>query len=160
MMNKQFNEFDLPFPDEEEISADSTDSLDGCNIGEFADTTNICDKCPGCLSYCRFEPLPFEYGFYRLIDDMVHEICELEAEIVRNRQALATFLPDEYIDYVRYDIIGLLSKPFAGEYDEYDQYVKYFCKGIDPLDNEEKTAFMNRLREGTDETSYTKLWGV
>ncbi len=159
-MNKQFNEFDLPFLDEEKISADSTDSPDGCNIRESADTTNMCDKCPGCLSYCRFDLLPLGYGFYRLTDDMVHEINELEAEIVRNRQALAIFLPDGYIDYVRYDIIGLLSKPFAGEYEEYDWYVKHFYKGIDPLDNEEKAAFMNRLREGADETSYTKLWGV
>ena len=92
---------------------------------------SICDGCKGCITLCRYEPFPEEYDYLKLINVMAENINSLEAEIVRTRQILAGYLP---------------------------MHLMTFChNGTDPLDNDNKTRLMLRLRDGTDETSYYHL---
>ena len=133
---------EFPFPDYD-VGSEPID----------AGSPSICDACPGCLEYCRYEPLPNEEGFYRLIDAMVTEIDLLEAEVVRTRQVLAGYLPERWADGLRQDIFSGLSRCFSGDFEEYDSYVSLCCGGIDPLQSPGHTARMLRLRDGTDETT-------
>ena len=80
---------ELPFPD------------CACLWDTDAEDYSMCGRCPGYLSYCRYEPLPNEAGFFRLIDAMAEEINLLEAEIVRTRQALAEYLPKRWAEGLR-----------------------------------------------------------
>ena len=137
---------ELPFPDYD----DSSEPIE-------AGSPSICDACPGCLEYCRYEPLPNEEGFYRLIDAMVTEIDLLEAEVVRIRQVLVGYLPERWADGLRQDIFSSLSRCFSGDFEEYDSYVSLYCGGVDPLQSPEHTARMLRLRDGKDDTTYYHL---
>ena len=122
------------------------------------DSHSICDDCKdGCLTLCRYEPLPNEPDFFRLIDDMVHEINLLEAEVVRTRQVLACYLPDPWNEGLYDDILRGLSKRFTGDYEPYDRYINYYYNGIDPMDDKDKTDLMLRLMDGVDETTYYHL---
>ena len=116
-----------------------------------------CPGCEGCLRDCPYSPHPATYGFYRLIDAMASEINQLEAEVVRTRQVLAEYLPEDWADGLRQDIFSGLSVRFYGNHAEYDSFVDHYHNGIDPMESDEQVAHMLRLRDGTDETSYYHL---
>ena len=126
-------------------------------LDHIYDDPSICDDCPGCLTFCRLQPLPEEEDFFCLIDALVQEINSLEAEVVRTRQVLTEYLPECWADGLRQDIFCNLSRCFSGDSELYDRYMSYYYDGIDPMDNNEKTALMLRLRDGIDETSYYHL---
>ena len=111
----------------------------------------------GCGGDCIPSPHPATYGFYRLIDAMASEINQLEAEVVRTRQVLAEYLPEDWADGLRQDIFSGLSVRFYGNHAEYDSFVDHYHNGIDPMESDEQVAHMLRLRDGTDETSYYHL---
>ncbi len=105
---------DFPFSDLNDYDPD-IDTLGDCTI---------CDQCSdGCLTFCRYEPLPNEPDFFRLIDAMVHAINLLEAEVVRTRQVLACYLPVQWAEGLREDIFCNLSGRFIGDHEPYDRYV-------------------------------------
>ena len=113
--------------------------------------------CGGCGTCHIHSPHPATYDFYRLIEAMAEEINLLEAEIVRTRQVLAEYLPEEWADGLRQDIFSGLSVRFYGIYAEYDSFVNNCHSGIDPMESDEQVAHMLRLRDGTDETTYYHL---
>lgn len=94
-------------------------------------------------------------GFLRLTDEMVDAILGLEEEVVRWRQALIKYLPDEWADGLRSDIFSNLSRDFCGD-PAYDLYVK-LKSGKDPQQDRERAARLSRLAEGIDETSIKYL---
>ena len=94
--------------------------------------------------------------FMRLTDEMVHTIIGLEEERVRWRQALIKYLPPEWAEGLRSDILNKIASDFEGDA-AYDIYVSMVCNGIDPQQEKEKLARMKRLVKGTDETSITYL---
>ena len=138
------NEHDIPFPD-----------YDGSYDPQ--DDHSICDSCPGCIRLCRFEPFPDDLDYYSLIDAMVHEINDLEAEVIRTRQALLKHLPRDLSQGLYSDIFSGLSARFEGNYRIYDDYINWCYSGADPMEDPAKVALHMRLRDGTDETSYTWL---
>ena len=96
------------------------------------------------------------HDFMRLTDEMVHTIIGLEEELVRWRQALIKYLPPEWAEGLRSDILTNIARDFEGD-PAYDLYVSMVCNGIDPQQEKEKLARMRRLVNGTDETSITYL---
>ena len=96
------------------------------------------------------------HDFMRLTDEMVHTIIGLEEELVRWRQVLIKYLPPEWAEGLRSDILNNISRDFEGD-PAYDLYVSMVCNGIDPQQEKEKLARMRRLVNGTDETSITYL---
>ena len=116
-----------------------------------------CPGCEGCLRDCACSPHLSTESFYRLIDAMASQISQLEAEVVRTRQVLAEYLPEEWADGLRQDIFSGLSERFYGNHAEYDSFVDHYHNGIDPMDSDEQVAHMLRLRDGTDETTYFHL---
>jgi hypothetical protein len=72
--------------------------------------------------------IPDNTELYRLIDAMVLDIQNLEAEIVRLRRRLAICLPDErFTDFFS----GLAG--FYAEHHAYYEYIKNAHNGVDPL---------------------------
>ena len=128
---------ELPFKNDEclpvEVQEDS---------GVYADCE--CDDCADIAD------------FLDLTDAMVNQIKELQAEVVRWRQALTKYLPPEWADGLRQDIFDNLSCPFT-DYAAYNLYLDRYHNGQDPLNNEEHAALMHRLKNGTDDTSITYL---
>jgi hypothetical protein len=104
-----------------------------------------------CLYDCRTV-----YDFMRLTDEMVSTIIDLEEELVRWRQALIKYLPPEWAEGLREDILNNLSRGFEGD-PAYDLYVSWMKGGIDPQQEQSKCDRMRRLINGTDETSITYL---
>lgn len=96
------------------------------------------------------------YDFMRLTDEMVHIIIDLEEELVRWRQVLLKYLPPEWTEGLRSDILNNLSRDFEGD-PAYDLYVSMVCNGTDSQQEKERLARMRRLVNGTDETSITYL---
>ena len=129
----------------------------GCTCGEDTDDRSICDNCQGCLTYCRYEPIPDEAGFFRLIGAMADEINSLEAEIVRTRHVLTEYLPRRWAEGLRSDIFCNLSRRFTGDFEEYDRYVEQYCNGTDPMESPGQVALMLRLRDGKDDSTYYHL---
>ena len=119
---------------------------------------DICDNCPGCLVYCRYEPLPNEDGFFRLINAMVSELLSLEEEVVRCRQALSIHLTARWAEGLRQDMFCGLSARFTGDFEEYDRFVNEYFYGQDPMENEEHSRKMWDIINGIDESCYRHLW--
>lgn len=111
-----------------------------------------CDHCPGCLTFCRFEPLPDDEAFFRLIYKMAMEILSLEEEVVRWRQVLIKYLDKRWADGLSQDIFSNLAPRFSG-IPIYDRFVDEYCSGKDPMESAKHTRRMLRLRDGTDRTS-------
>ncbi len=95
--------------------------------------------------------------FLFLTDSMVDEINELRAEVVRWRQVLIKYLPEEWAYGLEQDIFDNLHHYAYEDYDAYNYYVKRCHGGKDPFDNPKRAKFMNRLRKGKDPTSITYL---
>ena len=139
--NEFFHAQDLPF----------TDSLPtaGSDQAKYPDRHSTTCEDP-CEYSCRTVD-----DFLRLTDEMVDAILGLEEEVVRWRQALIKYLPDEWADGLRSDIFSNLSRDFCGD-PAYDLYVK-LKSGKDPQQDKERAARLSRLAEGTDETSIKYL---
>lgn len=92
--------------------------------------------------------------FIKLTDDMMEDIQLLEEELVRWRQALIKYLPERWAEGLRQDIFNNTARGYYGD-PAYDLYIQ--AKGYDPQQSEEHAEFMQRLANGTDETSITYL---
>ena len=88
--------------------------------------------------------------------EMIEEIKYLRAEVIRWRQALIKHLSPGWADGLRQDIFDNIFPHFE-DYDAYQWFVKNCCNGIDPFDNPEQSAFLKRLKDGTDDTSINYL---
>ena len=99
---------------------------------------------------------PDVYNFLRLTDELIHTILELEEEVIRWRQALIKYLPPDWAEGLRQDILCNLSRDFEGEA-AYHFYANSLCGGKDPQQDKARLARLRRLMNGTDETSITYL---
>ena len=104
--------------------------------------------------YCSICGLVHDYD--KLTYDMIEEIKFLRAEVVRWRQVLTKYLPSEWADGLRQDIYNNIFQNFEDSA-AYQSFVRNCCNGRDPLDNDEQSAFLARLKNGTDETSINYL---
>lgn len=104
-----------------------------------------------CLHDC-----PTVYDFLKLTDELVQTIIDLDEELIRWRQALIKYLPPEWAEGLRQDILNNTSRDFEGE-PAYDLYVKLVCGGTDPQQEDSRIDRIKRLVKGTDETSITYL---
>ena len=105
----------------------------------------------GCIYDC-----PDVHNFLRLTDYLGHTILELEEEVIRWCQALIKYLPPDWAEGLRQDILCNLSRGFEGEA-VYDFYVNSLCGGKDPQQDKARLARLRRLMNGTAETSITYL---
>ena len=134
-------EQELPFPDESDSQIyDRHESYDE----DHDDMSMYCSICSSILDYNR------------LTCEMIEEIKYLRAEVVRWRQVLIKYLPPDWADGLRQDIYNNIFQYFE-DLDAYKYYVNSCCNGIDPLDNKEQSAFLARLKDGTDKTSITYI---
>ena len=131
-----FKEQELPFPDESDSQIYDSHDLDM----ERYDDMDICSICSSIRDY--------NYLTY----EMIEEIKYLRAEVIRWRQVLIKYLSPEWADGLRQDIFDNIFQHFE-DLDAYKYYVNSCCNGIDPLDNKEQSAFLMRLKDGTDESS-------
>ena len=89
---------------------------------------------------------------YILIDSLVQDILTLEEEMVRWRQALLKYLPPLDAQNLLSDIFdNLACRNIDSE--AYQKYIKLAGYKEDPMESEEHTELLWRLRNGTDETS-------
>ena len=132
----------LPFSDES-----NTDIYAGGHTTEDHDMADPMPECSICSTV---------YDYNRLTYEMIEEIKYLRAEVVRWRQALIKHLSPRWAEGLRQDIFDNVFQHFE-DLEAYTWYVNNCCNGVDPLDNPEQSAFMARLKNGTDETSITYL---
>ena len=134
-------EQEVPFPEE--------------NVSQIYESHDHETDDPDDMSmYCSICSTILDYNY--LTHEMIEEIKYLRAEVVRWRQVLIKYLPPDWADGLRQDIYDNIFQHFE-DLDAYKYYVNSCCDGVDPLDNEEQSAFLARLRDGTDETSITYL---
>jgi len=137
--NTVIKDQELPFLDESDTIYDSLEPE-----VEDLDSTSECSIC-----YSLHE--------YKLLTlEMIEEIKFLRAEVIRWRQVLMKYLSPDWADGLRQDIFDNIF-PYFEDYDAYQWFVKECCNGIDPFDNPEQSALLNRLKDGTDETSISYL---
>ena len=135
---EDFNVQDLPFND--------------MNAGHdvCGEDDRPCDYEEACFYSC-----PTVDDFLRLTDEMMETIIDLEDELVRWRQALIKYLPEDWAEGLRMDIFNNLSRGFEGD-PAYDLYVN-LKRGTDPQQERERIKRLYRLADGTDDTSITYL---
>ena len=136
-----FKEQELPFSDESDFQIYDDHEPDNEEHDDLADYCSICSTI---------------HDYNRLTYEMIEEIKFLRAEVVRWRQALIKFLSPRWAEGLKQDIYNNIFQCFE-DLDAYKYYVNNCCNGIDPLDNKEQSAFLARLKNGTDETSITHL---
>jgi hypothetical protein len=90
--------------------------------------------------------------FLHLTDEMITTIIDLEEELLRWRQALIKYLPEDLAEGLQMDILDNLSRDFEGD-PAYDLYVYLRRGGVDPQQDKERLDRMYRLTKGTDKTS-------
>ena len=130
---------ELPFG-EENNNQENTDNDMPCNY----------DYEENCLYSCATV-----HDFLSLTDEMVETIIDLEDELVRWRQVLVKYLPDDWAEGLRQDIFNNLSKGFEGD-PAYDMYI-HMKHGKDPQQSKKRIKRLYRLADGTDKTSITYL---
>ena len=104
-----------------------------------------------CINDC-----PTIYEFLKFTDELVKTIIDLDEELIRWRQALIKYLPHEWAEGLKQDILNNTSRDFEGE-PAYDLYVKLVRNGIDPQQAGSRIERIQRLIKGIDETSITYL---
>lgn len=104
-------------------------------------------SCDSCISDCETI-----YDFLKLTNELMNTIMDLEDEVIRWRQVLIKYLPDDWAEGLRQDIMCNLSRDFEGD-PAYDLYVKWFCDNVDPQHDQAGIDRKYRLANGTDETS-------
>ncbi len=134
-----FNVQELPFGDTESLEHDDHDYNDD----------RACDYVEDCKYSCATIS-----DFFKLTDDMINDIISLEEELVRWRQVLIKYLPKKWAEGLRQDILSNMSRSYDGD-PAYDLYVQ--ARGFDPQQSWEHAEYMQRLADGTDETSITYL---
>lgn len=134
---KTIKEQELPFGNESNIYVDHEDD-------------KSYDYEENCLHSC-----PTVDDFLMLTDEMIKTITDLEEELVRWRQALIKYLPQDWAEGLRQDIFNNLSRDFEGD-PAYDLYVDFKC-GADPQQDEERRKRLYRLADGIDDTSIKYL---
>jgi hypothetical protein len=85
--------------------------------------------------------------FYDLIDHLIMDIQFLESKVVYLRYLLSTFLPIGDGEMLRDDIF----RDLVGDYWDqaaYQEYMKEYYGGIDPMDSVEHNDFMMKLSKG------------
>ena len=110
----------------------------------------LCDYEENCIYSCTTID-----DFLDLTDEMIETIISLEEELVRWRQALIKYLPQEWAEGLRQDIFNNLSRDYEGE-PAYDLYVK-LRRGFDPQHEEEHRCRLYRLADGIDDTTIDYL---
>ncbi|MCR5089283.1 MAG: potassium channel protein [Oscillospiraceae bacterium] len=139
--NAVFNALELP------LSAEDSSQTYGAResgAGIYDDMGQDCSVCNLIRDYDQ------------LTHEMIEEIKFLRAEVVRWRQVLTKYLPPRWANGLRQDIYDNVFQNFE-DYAAYQTFVRNCCNGLDPLDNAEQSAFLARLRDGTDETSINYL---
>ena len=136
--------FNVPDYDESEVAfLDSSEPARDC-------TEDYPEDYPeDCTDSCKIID-----DFLSLTDDMIEDIISLEEELVRWRQVLIKYLPKELAEGLRQDIFDNMARGYAGD-PAYDLYVQ--VRGSDPQQSWEHAEYMQRLADGTDETSITYL---
>ena len=132
-----FKEQELPFSNESDLQI-------------YEDPEPITEEQDDLALYCSICSSTHEYN--RLTYEMIEEIKFLRAEVVRWRRVLIKYLDPGWADGLRQDIFDNIFQNFE-DYDAYQWYINSCCNGVDPLDNEEQSALLARLKDGTDETS-------
>ena len=128
---------ELPFGNESYINANPKDDM------SF-------DYEEDCLHSCQTVD-----DFLDLTDELIETIIGLEEELVRWRQTLIKYLPQDWAEGLRQDIFNNLSRDFEGN-PAYDLYVT-LKRGMDPQQDEERIARLYRLADGIDDTSIKYL---
>lgn len=103
------------------------------------------------MDFC-IEPCREMLDNYVLIDSLVKDILILEEEMIRWRQALLRYLSPLDAQNLLSDIFDNLAQR---HYDDktYQTYLQLLHNGQDPMESEEHTQLLWRLRNGEDETS-------
>lgn len=114
------------------------------------DTEGYEDPYEECMEPCEHSCKVVD-DFLKLTDEMVQTIIDLEDELVRWRQALIKHLPERWAEGLRMDIFNNLSRNFEGD-PAYNLYIN-LKRREDPQQNKERIERLERLAEGTDETS-------
>lgn len=126
----------LPFPEE------STEIPDTDN-GNEPDYSLMEDNCTDCREL---------RDSYLLIDLLVEDILKLEEEMVRWRQALLRYLVPIDAQNLKSDIYDNLACRHSDN-KSYQTYLKMLYNEQDPMESDEHCQMLQRLQEGTDETS-------
>jgi len=134
---KTVNVDELPFENESSIHASHEDDMS-------------CDYEEDCVHTC-----PTINDFLKLTDEMIDTIINLEDELVRWRQVLIKYLPEDWAEGLRQDIFNNLSRDFEGE-PAYDLYVSIHHGG-DPQQSKARIKRLYRLADGNDSTSIKYL---
>ena len=136
-----FNVQELPFSDESDTNIyDSHES-------DMEEHDYMSDYCSDCSTINDYNRLTYE---------MIEEIKFLRAEVIRWRQVLIKYLPPDWAAGLEQDIYDNIFQDFE-DFAAYKYFINGCCNGVDPLDNEEQSKFLARLKDGTDETSITYL---
>lgn len=106
--------------------------------------------------YDCFDGCSAIYDFMKLTDEMTSTIINLEEELVRWRQALIKYLPEEWANGLQQDILCDLSRDFEGD-PAYDMYVNWMNGGYDPQQDQERIDRLYRIAKGIDETTINYL---
>jgi hypothetical protein len=124
----------LPFQEDKPNTCENEDELD----------YSVMDCCP---EFCQDL-----VESYLLVDSLVQDILSLEEEMVRWRQALLRHLSPIDAQNLKSDIYDNLARRY---YDNecYQDYIKRMHDGKDPMESEEHSLMLQRLKEGMDETS-------
>ena len=88
----------------------------------------------------------------RLVHSLVRDIIHLEEEVVRWRQALVKYLPKQWAQGLQSDIFDNLAARHGGD-PAYEAYLRHLGLKQDPMETQEHTEKMCRLRDGIDETT-------
>ena len=105
------------------------------------------DECPDS------EECELVWSFLELVDSMVRDIQHLKAETVRARYELCKALDPEHERFTAVDLLSNLDMP---RYDNmaYQEYVRIYYDGGDPMSFKGFVDFMNRLAKGIDDRQY------
>ena len=143
----QEHPFDIPWHD---VSQEFPFDLNQIHCQEPEHEDISCDYEENCIYSCSTID-----DFLDLTDEMIETIISLEEELVRWRQALIKYLPQEWAEGLRQDIFNNLSRDYDGE-PAYDLYVE-LRKGFDPQREDERIRRLYRLADGIDDTTIDYL---
>ena len=107
----------------------------------MVDTEMYDSECSACNTF---------YNVCKLTDAMLKDIRHLESEIVRLRYELSTHLPQVDKEMLRSDILSDLADRYYWS-EIYQEYVRTYCNGLDPMDSDAYVDHMVKLAHGSDE---------
>ena len=101
-----------------------------------------CAMASDCCDACRQD-------FYHLIDCLIKDIQHLESKAVFLRYSLSKLLPEHEGEMLRCEIFSDLS---GGYYDQaaYQQYIKRYCDGRDPMDGAKHCGLLTEISRGKE----------